>query len=59
MVVRNREKFLKHLFLRRHGSDLKAGHLSVTKDGNDIVAQAICDNEQGFVLIDERFAEMR
>ena len=43
----------------RHGHEVKAGRLSVYKEGNDVVARAHCDNEQGFILLNNRFAEMR
>ncbi|XP_063684394.1 uncharacterized protein LOC134818685 [Bolinopsis microptera] len=43
----------------RFGHNVKAGKLSLSREGNKIVVRTICDNEQGFVLFDNRFKEMR
>ena len=38
---------------------MKAGRLSVYEEDGEIVARTICDNEQGFILMNNRHAEMR
>ncbi|KAL5250884.1 hypothetical protein ACHWQZ_G016582 [Mnemiopsis leidyi] len=43
----------------RYGHDVKAGSLEVFEKDGEIVARPICDNEQGFILINDRFTEMR
>ena len=43
----------------RHGHEVPAGSLSVTQEGNDIIARTICDEDKGFILSAEKFREMR
>ena len=36
-----------------------AGNLKVSHEGDYVVVRTICDGELGFILVDNRFKEMR
>ena len=41
------------------GGNVRAGSLSVVKEGSEIVVRAFCDETQGFVPANGSFPEMR